>query len=208
MKSKSFLWLAIALLLSAASSSFAQTPATQSRPQTPATTTGGNVPTGKVAVIFSGAFQDPKQGIARFAVLLNKLNAEFQKTQDELTQMGKNLQALQDEITKLQQAPAPDARTVQAKVDQLESLKKDAQRKTEDAQGSYQRRRAEIFTPLQDDVGKALDAYAKTRGITLVIDASQVEGVLYAAEAIDITRAFISDYNSKNPATASAAGNK
>jgi len=211
MKSKSFLWLAIALLLSAASSSFAQAPATQPKPQTPATTsasTGGNVPTGKVAVIFSGAFQDSKQGIARFAVLLNKLNAEFQKTQDELTQMGKTIQALQEEITKLQNAAAPDARTVQAKVDQLEALKKDAQRKTEDAQASYQRRRTEIFTPLQDDVGKALDAYAKTRGITLVIDASQVEGVLYAAEAIDITRAFISDYNSKNPATASAAGNK
>ena len=29
--------------------------------------------------------------------------------------------------------------------------------------------------------------------------------VLYAADSIDITRAFIQEYNSKNPATASAA---
>jgi len=62
-----------------------------------------------------------------------------------------------------------------------------------------------IFGPLQDDVGKALDAYAKARGITLILDASQVEGILFALETIDITRAFIAEYNSKNPATAASA---
>jgi len=34
-------------------------------------------------------------------------------------------------------------------------------------------------------------------------DGSQVEGILYASDNTDITRAFISDYNLKNPATAS-----
>ena len=209
MKSKYLLGLAIALVLLAASSNYAQARATQAKPQTPANTTStGNVPMGKVAVIFSAAFQDPKQGIARFGVLLNKLNGEFQKTQDDLNQTAKTIQTLQDEITKLQGSANPDAKTVQAKVDQLEQMKKDYQRKGEDGQAAYQRRRQEVFSPLQDDVGKALDAYAKARGITLVIDGSQVEGVLYAAEAIDITKAFITEYNSKNPVAASAAGNK
>jgi outer membrane protein len=204
MKNKYFLGLAFGLGLAAAGTSIAQTPATQPKPQGPApTTTGGNVPNGKVAVIFSAAFQDPKQGIARFGVLFNKLNGEFQKTQDDLTQMAKTIQTLQDEVAKLQQSAAPvDPKTVQAKVDQIDQMKKEYQRKGEDGQAAYQRRRTEIFGPLQDDVGKALDAYAKARGIMLVIDGSQVEGVLYAAETIDITRAFISDYNSKNPATA------
>jgi len=204
MKSKYFLALAFAVGLASAVTSMAQAPGTQPKPQVPATSTStGNVPTGKVAVIFSAAFQDQKQGIARFGVLVNKLNAEFQKTQDDLNQTAKNIQTLQDEITKLQQSAAPvDPKTVQAKVDQLDQMKKDYQRKGEDAQANYQRRKSEIFGPLQDDVGKALDAFAKARGITLVIDGSQVEGVIYAAAEIDITRAFISDYNSKNPATA------
>lgn len=204
MKSRYFLTPAI-VLLAAAASVLAQ-PATQPKPQTPAGPASANVPLGKVAVIFSAAFQDQKQGIAKFTVLLNRLNGEFQKTQDDLNQVAKTIQALQDEITKLQGSTAPiDPKTVQAKVDQLDQMKKDYQRRGEDGQAAYQRRRQELFTPLQEDVGKALDTYAKSRGITLVIDGSQVEGVLFAAEAIDITRAFISEYNSKNPATASAA---
>ena len=40
-------------------------------------------------------------------------------------------------------------------------MKKDFQRKGEDAQAAYDRRRKEMFTPLQDDIGKALEVYAK-----------------------------------------------
>lgn len=205
MKSRYFFTFAATLVLgAAAASSFAQAPGTQPKPPASASS-AANMPSGKVAVIFSAAFQDPKQGIARFAALLNKLNGEFQKTQDELSTTAKTIQTLQDEITKLQQSSAPiDPKTVQAKIDQLDQMKKDYQRRGEDGQAAYQRRRQEIFGPLQEDIGKALDVYAKSRGIMLVIDGSQVEGVLYAADAIDITRAFISEYNSKNPATASA----
>src|SRR5580765_1172830 len=174
-------------------------PATQPKPQTtpaqPVTQPAPvNIPTGKVAVIFSAAFQDPKQGIGKFPVLLNKLNAEFQKTQDDINQMQQRIKTLQDEITKLQGTVASDPRTVQAKIDQLDQLKKDYQRKGEDAQAAYQRRRNEIFAPLQEDVGKALDIYAKSRGINLVIDGNQVEWLLFAADSIDITKAFINEY--------------
>ena len=177
---------------------------TPARPQTsPANV---NVPVSKVAVIFSAAFQDPKQGIAKFTVLLSQLNSKYQKTQDDLNTTAKTLNALQDEIKRLQESTAPvSPQTVQQKLDQLDQMKKDYQRRGEDAQASYQRDRQQIFQPLQDDVGKALDAFAKAHGITLVIDASQVEGILYAADGIDVTKAFISEYNLKNPATASAA---
>ncbi len=184
---------------------FAQAPSTQPRPQPPAAQpTVVNVPVSKLAVIFSAAFQDPKNGIARFTVTLNKLNSEFQKIQDDLTQTAQRLKGLQDEITKLQQTPNTTPAQIQAKIDALDQQKKDYQRRGEDAQAQYQRRRTELFTPLQEDVGKALDAFAKARSITMVIDASQVEGILYAAEVINVTRIFISEYNSKNPATAAA----
>jgi outer membrane protein len=160
-----------------------------------------NVPVSKVAVIFSEAFQDPKIGIARFAILLTRLNSEFQKTQADLAQMAQTINQLNGEVNKIR--TTADPKVTQQKIDQLDQLKKDYQRKAEDAQAAYQKRRAEILGPLQEDVGKALDAYAKSHAIAMIIDASQVPGILYAAETIDITKVFISDYNLKNPATAS-----
>lgn len=205
---KSFLLAVAIFLLATGSQVFAQ-PAAQ-KPQTPTTTTqpaAVNIPVGKVAVIFSAAFQDPKQGIAKFNVLLTRLNGEFQKVQDDLTQTAARIKQSEDEITNLQSQAAKgapvDTKAVSAKLEQLDQMKKDYQRKGEDAQAQYARRRGEVFAPLQEDVSKALDAYAKARGITLVIDGSQVEGILYASDNTDITRGFISDFNSKNPATAS-----
>src|SRR5712691_10093489 len=191
----------------AVSTTFAQGPGAQPKPQTPATqTSAAAVPVSKVAVIFSQDFQDPKTGIARFNATLIKLNGEFADRQKKLDDMAQKVKQLPDEITNLQQQAAKGTpiapQTIQAKIDQLDQLKKQAQRETEDAQAAYQKRRQELFGPLQDDVGKALDAFAKARGITMILDGSQVAGILYAADSLDITKAFISEYNSKNPATA------
>jgi Skp family chaperone for outer membrane proteins len=165
----------------------------------------GAVPTGKIAVIFSEAFQDPKQGIGKFAVIQNQLNGEFKKPQEELDAAVQKVQSLQTEIANLQKSVAPvDPKSIQAKIDQLDQLKKDSQRKLEDTQAAYQQRRNTLLSPLQEDVGKALDAFAKAHGITMIIDGTQVPGVIYAADAMDVTRAFIAEYNSKNPATAAA----
>ena len=152
-------------------------------------------------MIYSADFQDPKTGIARFSVAITRLNGEFQKIQDELTQTAQKLRQQQDEITKLQQTPNITPAQIQARIEQLDQQKKDYTRRGEDAQAAYQRRRQELLAPLQDDVGKALDAFAKARGITMIFDGNQMP-LLYAAESIDITKAFIADYNSKNPATA------
>src|ERR1044072_1147184 len=65
------------------------------------------VPTGKIAVIFSEAFQDPKQGIAKFSVIQNQLNTEFKKPQDDLDAAAVKVKSLEDEITKLKSSVAP-----------------------------------------------------------------------------------------------------
>lgn len=162
------------------------------------------MPRTKIAVIYSGAFQDPKAGIARFAVTINKLNAEFQPIQNELNQTSQRLRALQEEITKMQQGTTPATPVqIQTKLNQLDDQKKQYQRRGEDAQANYQRRRTELLLPLQEDVGKALDAFGKANGITMILDGSQVP-LVYAADTIDVTKAFIADYNRKNPATAAA----
>lgn len=155
-------------------------------------------------MVFSGEFQDPKTGIARFGAAITKLNAEFTPIQNELDQTAQRLKALQDEIAKMQQgAIAATVVQVNAKIDQLDQQKKEYTRKGEDATANFKRRQAEVLTPLQLDVGKALDAFGKARGITMILDGSRIP-IVYATDSIDITRAFIADYNSKNPATASA----
>lgn len=199
--------LSAVISLAAISTAHAQGTATPPRSQPAPTQTSAAVPMSKIAVIFSADFQNPKTGIARFGALVTKLNGEFQSIQNDLTQTATRLKALQEEITKMQQAPTPNAVQVQAKIAQLDQQKKEYQRKGEDAQASYQRRRNELLAPLQEDVGKALDAFGKARGITMILDGSQVP-IVFAADSIDITQAFIADYNSKNPATASATAPK
>ncbi len=183
---------------------FAQGTPTQPRAPAPAApSTVVNVPVSKMAVVYSEQFQDPKTGIARFTITLNKLNGEFQKVQDDLNQTAQRLTTLQNEITRLQQAGGATPAQIQARIDTLDQQKKDYQRKGEDAKAQYQKRYQDLFAPLQDDISKALDAYARTRGITMIIDGSQVP-VLYVAEGMNVTSSFISAYNLKNPATAQA----
>jgi Skp family chaperone for outer membrane proteins len=194
---------ALAFLLALSfSTAFAQPKPAAPAPQTPAQTTA-TVPESKIALIYSDAFLDAKTGIARFNTLVTTLNREFQPRQSELQTMQQRITTLTDEVNKLQAgAGVVDAKSIQAKMDTLEQLKKDYQRKGEDAQAAYNKRRTDIFQPLQDDIGKALEVYAKQHSINVIIDGSQVP-LVYAAESIDITRAFINDFNSKNPATAS-----
>jgi len=158
------------------------------------------VPDSKLALIYSEAFMDPKNGIARFGTLLTTLNREFQPRQTELTTLGQKIDQLTKEINDTQ--AVADPKTVQTKRDQLELLQTEYKRKGEDGQAAYERRRKDIFGPLQEDIGKALEAYAKARGITIIVDGSSVP-VVYYADSIDITKSFIADFNSKNPATAS-----
>jgi len=172
-------------------------------PATQPTQTTVSVPESKIALIYSDAFLDAKTGIARFNVLVSTLNREFQPRQTELQQMQQRITTLTNEVNQAQAASSVvDPKSIQAKIDTLEQLKKDYQRKGEDAQAAYNKRKQDIFQPLQDDIGKALETYAKQHNINVIIDGSQVP-LVYAADALDITRAFINEFNSKNPATAS-----
>ncbi|HKG96719.1 MAG TPA: OmpH family outer membrane protein, partial [Pyrinomonadaceae bacterium] len=162
--------LAIATTISAQRPAATPTPVPAARPTpapaAPADTTVA-LPTSKLAVIYTDFFLDQKTGIARFNSVVTKLNGEFQKLKDEINGMQTRAQTLESEITKLREAPAGtpiDQRSLQTKIDQLEQLKKDTQRKSEDAQAAYNRRRQELFTPLQDEIAKALEAFAKARG--------------------------------------------
>lgn len=192
---------AVAVLTVAAFCVSAQTkPATTPAAPQAAAPQNVAVPDSKMAMIYSDAFLDPKTGIARFNSLLGTLNREFQPRQAELQTLQTKINTLTKEIEDTQSVADPTA--IRTKRDQLAQMTTEFKRKGEDAEQAYGRRRQEIFLPLQQDIGKALEAFAKARGITVIVDGSQVP-VVYAADNIDITRAFINEFNSKNPATAS-----
>ena len=192
---------AVALLTAAAFSVSAQQ---QPKPTTPAAPAAAPqttvaVPDSKMAMIYSDEFLDPKTGIAKFNSLLTMLNREFQPRTTELQGLQTKISTLSKEIESTQNVADPNA--LRQKQEQLAQMNTDLKRKGEDAEAAYNKRRQEIFLPLQQDIGKALEAFAKARGITVIVDGSQIP-LAYAAANLDVTRAFINDFNSKNPATA------
>ena len=198
--------MVLALAITASAQRPAANPAPAQPTPTPAPAAPATValPMSKMALIYTDLFLDQKGGIGKFNIALTKLNGEFQAVKNEITALQQRSQTLEDEINKLRGAPEGtpiDQRSLQTKIDQLEQLKKDIQRKAEDAQAAYTRRRQEIFLPLQEEVGRALETFAKARGINVILDGTQVP-LLYASEAMDITKAFIAEFNSKNPVTA------
>ncbi len=178
-------------------------PAATPGPTAPSTV---SVPDSKVALIDSSAFADEKQGIAKFVSALKRVNAEFQPRQTELQNLQQQIEKAKSDLQKA--APVQDAKVTQQQQDRIAVMETEFKRKGEDAQAAFNKRLEEVLGPIYEDIGKALDGFAKARGITLILDVTKVQGIVSAADAMDITRAFITEFNSKNPATASLAAPK
>ena len=177
-----------------------QTPATQTAPATV------NVPASKMAIINSAYFGDEKEGIIRYVNELKKLDREFQPRQKELEDMAKRYQALADEIAKLQGVAVADVKAIQAKQEEAQRLERDYKYKQEEYKAALNKRSADVLGPIQQDIGNALEAFAKQRGITWVIDVG-VENplpIFVIDKNTDITKAFIAEYNTKNPGTSAS----
>ena len=174
--------------------------AQQPRPTTTAPATGALADT-KIALVNTEEFVDEKTGIVRLVNAMKAVNGEFQPRQTELTGLQAQIDKLTSDLQKA--ASVQDPKVSQQQQDKIDQLKKEQQRKGEDAQAAYQKRLQEKLGPVYDEIGKALDAYAKAHGITLMLDVTKIQGIVSASESLDITRAFINEFNSKNPATAS-----
>ncbi len=167
-------------------------------PTAPAT---GNVPESKIALLNTEEFADEKTGILRLVTAMKRVDNEFTPRRTVLQTLQQQIEKATADLQKA--APVQDPKVTQQQNDKIEQMKKDFQRQGEDAQAAYKKRWDEILGPIQDDIGKALDAFAKAHGITLILDVTKIQGIVSASDSLDITRAFITEFNSKNPATAS-----
>jgi len=170
-------------------------PATQKPPATNAP-----LPDTRIAVVDTGAFADEKTGITRFVNAVKSLEREFQARQTELTGIQTRIKTLADEINKLSATSVVDPKTIQAKQDEGERLQRDLKYKKEQADADFSKRYEVVITPISNDIGKALEQFANQRGITMLFDISKLApAVLSMSQGVDMTRAFIDEYNSKNP---------
>jgi Skp family chaperone for outer membrane proteins len=204
------LMLAAILALSASAQTrpgTARPAATPATPQSVAPAPNGPVPDTKIAFIDTGMFGEEKGGIGRYVNAVKSLEREFKPRQDELNTMQNRIKALADEIQKLSGNSVVDPKTIQAKNDEGERLQRDLKYKKEQADADFQRRYNEVVGPISQDIGKALDQFAQARGITMILDISKLApAILTVNPNMDVTAAFIQEYNSKNPATAASAG--
>lgn len=148
----------------------------------------------KVGVINSEMFSSATGGITRLVNALRTLETEFKPRRDEITQLVARFNALQ------QVPPNTPPAQIATRRDQAETLQVEIQRKQEDARVAYGKRLSTLTNPIRLSVYTALEAYAKQRGIDVLLDVSKFpDGVLVANPNSDLTPGFIRDFNSKNP---------
>jgi len=205
MKNLRLIALAMLLAMFTVFTAQAQTtrPAATQTPSAPA----GPVPETKIAFVDTQAFQDSKVGIGRYVAAVTSLDREFQPRQQELATLQTQLNTIADELNKLNSGTSVvDPKTLQGKQEQGEKLQREFKYKKELYDADAAKRYREVVGPISEDIGKALDAFAKARGISMILDISKIaQAVLSVNDSMDVTKQFIAEYNSKNPSTASAA---
>ena len=175
-------------------------PRTTATPAPTPAPAAGNMPDAKIALVNTDDFADEKTGIFRLVAAMKRVDGEFQPRRTELQTLQAQIEKATADLNKA--APVQDPKVTAQQNEKIEQMKKEFQRKGEDAQAAYQKRLQDVLGPVYEEIGKALDIYAKAHGITLILDVTKVQGIVSASESLNITRAFITEFNSKNPATA------
>ncbi len=168
----------------------------------------------RMAVIDSEAFAAQTGGITRYAAALKALETEFAPLETEIKGMVTKYQALGAEIKKLQDQAAAgtvpiDQKAAQAKVEEYQNLEVAIKRKQEDGKNRAARREPQVMGPIRQEIGRALQEYAKSKGYALILDAAKLDGagliLAFDETKIDATKDFITYFNARPATTASTA---
>lgn len=163
--------------------------------------------TSKIVIVDTSVFFDDKAGVTKIITAKKQLDTELTPKRNELQQMINRTQALEKDIQALQanldkKVPI-DEKSAQSKVDELERLRREGKFKEEEYNKLAQKRQADIVGPPFAEAMRALETYIKSKGYGMVFDASKDQSgfLIFATEQYDITKDFITFYNSR-PASA------
>jgi Skp family chaperone for outer membrane proteins len=153
-------------------------------------------------MIDTSVFGDEKSGIWIYVDASKRIQAEFKTRTDELDNIQNRLNTISNELDALMKAPTPDQRAIQAKQQQGESLQNEGKTKKDRLDEDVRKRYQELISPISAQIGAAMDQFATQRGVTMTLDMSKMlPAILTAVPGVDLTQAFIDDFNSKHPRT-------
>ena len=182
------------------------TPARAATPQTQTPAADAQVPQSRIALIDTSMFADDKRGIFRYVDAVKSIQSQFVGPNQELVNLQGRINALVEDIRKLRATPQPDQRAIQAKQEEGTRLQQDWNTRKQRFDEDYSKRYQEVTAPISEQIGKAMDQYARERGITMTLDFSKLlPAMLTVVPAVDVTDAFIADFNRKNPRTGTPA---
>jgi Skp family chaperone for outer membrane proteins len=174
---------------------------------------------GKIGLINQASFLAEKGGITKLVAAYTALEAEFKPAMTEGQGLLTRQQNLAAEIKKLQdQLAAPPTAVpidktklqdqLSTKIDEYQNLELTIKRKQEDLKVKSDKRAEIVLGPIQDDIAIAVNEYAKKNGYALILNGNRLQEsqILMGWDpAVDVTQSFITFYNARTPATASAA---
>lgn len=196
---KRFTLVAVSILFAAvfAGSAAAQVPAQQVNP--------------RIGVIDTSAFS-AKDGIKKYTAASEALDKEFAPLTQEIQGLVTRYNTLGAEIKKIQDNAAANPAVpikpgdVQPKIDEYQQLEVTIKRKQEDGKAKLDKRSGEVLGPIMQDIGKAIDDYAKQKGYAMMLDLAKMAdaGIVLSLDAskIDVTKDFIAFYNLRPAGTA------
>jgi Skp family chaperone for outer membrane proteins len=167
----------------------------------------------RVVVIDTAAF-DSKEGIVKYSTAMNALESEMKPLQTEITGLVNRYNALGAELKVLQDNAATgkvpiDQKSAQAKAEEYQSLELTIKRKQEDGKRRLEARQPQVLGPVLQEIGKAMDEFAKQKGYAMILDASKLEGagLILAVDVAktDVTKEFITFFNARPAGTATTA---
>jgi Skp family chaperone for outer membrane proteins len=169
---------------------------------------------GKIGWINTAAFGDDKEGVTKYINALKAVDNEMKPKVTELQGIQTQLKTLSDDITKLQGSastnPAVNQQTLQqqiaSKTEQGQALQRTFEFKKKEYDASLESTSTRVLGPVSDDIQKAIEAYAKQKGYSVVLDIAalaQANAILVLDPAANITKDFIVYFNTR-PAGATA----
>jgi outer membrane protein len=181
-----------ALLLS--SFAFCATAQTSTAAAAPADAPAADGPS-KIAVI---AFQQAVTATNEFQRNFGDLQKKWEPKRQELKALSDQIESLKKQLQTQGDALSDQERETRAKT--INDKEKQLQRSTEDDTNDFQQEMQETFNGVASKVGDLLVNYAQQQHFTLVLDGGdqQVQTVVYANPATDITKAVVDAYNQKS----------
>ena len=173
----------------------------------------GQAPAGatKIGWIDTGGFAAEKGGIVKYVKAYKDLGNEVRPRTAELEGIQAKLKTISDDLTRVQNSPANvpiNQSAAIAKQDEGKRLQREFEFKKKEYDAFIEKRGGEILGPINQDIGKAIQEFAKARGYSVILDLDklgQAGAVLALDQSANITNEFITYYNARPAGTAAAA---